>query len=691
MESFNNILVAQDLDNISLSNSNKPYKILIIDEDDSSVQFIQKALKESSYLDVSIVITKDLEEALTLTNENFFLILLSQKFLNDRMSIPICILKGFPYVSLIILAMASGNQKAIESLEMSNYNYITEHEINPKLLDKTIRFMLERYKTIKELKTANSSLIVSKAKLKKANDLATFIGQVNQKIAHIKNSESLFSNACLMALEFGKFKIAWIGLLDNENYQVNLIEQRGIPSDDLIPLKLLNLKTHSPQEYVMRTGNHFVCNDIENDKELTGWKQLAKKLGIQSCIILPIKKFDNIVCTFNLYAIERNYFEKEEIALLVEITRDISFAVETFEKEYQRIQAKLSLENSESRLKEAQKIAHIGNWDLNLETGITSWSEEACKIYGLPINERYRQTFHSWFSFVYPEDKEFVLAKIHEAQTNLEATSFLHRILRRDSTIRHVHSFSAFEFDIDGKPVRIFGVVHDITDMKIIEEQREFDKHNLHSLINNTNDLLWSIDINMNLITCNRAFQEAVRYMSGNEIKQGESILKSGFTKEQLDRYDNYYRRAFKGETFTEIEHNEIPLPFWSEISFYPIRDKFKIVGTACYAHNITKQKLVEIERATIMTDLVQRNKDLQEFAAMVSHNLRAPLANIIGLSHTLKDDDLTSEQQSTFINGIFISSNKLDEVVREMNDILKPKGSMSKTSLKSLVINPLI
>ena len=58
--------------------------------------------------------------------------------------------------------------------------------------------------------------------------------------------------------------------------------------------------------------------------------------------------------------------------------------------------------------------------------------------------------------------------------------------------------------------------------------------------------------------------------------------------KEQSTRFKEYYERAFKGESFTEIEHNA---DMWSEISFYPIRDQLDIMGTACFSRDITTRK----------------------------------------------------------------------------------------------------
>ena len=128
----------------------------------------------------------------------------------------------------------------------------------------------------------------------------------------------------------------------------------------------------------------------------------------------------------------------------------------------------------------------------------------------------------------------------------------------------------------------------DITDKKKIEQERDFDRNNLAALINNTNDLMWSVDKNFRLITFNNSFTKYVKTSSGNPIHKGSDVLKTNFENEQTQRFKEYYERAFKGETFTVIEHNG---DMWSEISFYPIYDKLKIIGTACFSRDITQRK----------------------------------------------------------------------------------------------------
>src|SRR5918993_978388 len=77
-------------------------------------------------------------------------------------------------------------------------------------------------------------------------------------------------------------------------------------------------------------------------------------------------------------------------------------------------------------------------------------------------------------------------------------------------------------------------------------------------------------------------------------------------------------------------------------------------------------------QKEKMTTDLIQRNKDLEQFTYIISHNLRAPVANIIGLSYRLQQTGLADDLRSQIGAGLSTSVNKLDEVIRDLNDILK-------------------
>jgi signal transduction histidine kinase len=146
-----------------------------------------------------------------------------------------------------------------------------------------------------------------------------------------------------------------------------------------------------------------------------------------------------------------------------------------------------------------------------------------------------------------------------------------------------------------------------------------------------------------------------------------------------LDRFRLFYQRALSGETFTITDHTVSPVVIWSEISFYPVRKGDAVIGTACFSRDVTERKLAELERTKITNELSQRNIDLEQFTYIVSHNLRSPVAYILGGASMLKDPALNSDQKKVLNHGLTESVTRLDNVIKDLNHVLQIKGAINE------------
>ena len=127
-----------------------------------------------------------------------------------------------------------------------------------------------------------------------------------------------------------------------------------------------------------------------------------------------------------------------------------------------------TLKESERGLAEAQKMAHIGNWDHNLITGEVHWSDEAYRIFGLKPQES-EITYHTFLGFVHPDDRDFVISAVKQA-LNRKFFDIEYRIISADGVERIVHEKVEVVFDKENIPVRMRGTVQDITERKKAED-----------------------------------------------------------------------------------------------------------------------------------------------------------------------------------------------------------------------------
>ncbi len=117
---------------------------------------------------------------------------------------------------------------------------------------------------------------------------------------------------------------------------------------------------------------------------------------------------------------------------------------------------------------------------------------------------------------------------------------------------------------------------------------------------------------------------------------------------------------------------------------FHIVKVRFKLAGTDSYAvlgvsTDITARKQAENERSKIIEDVVQRNKALEQFSYIVSHNLRSPVANIIGLSELLHITDNQPERQKMLMTELSKSVKQLDVVIQDLNYVLQVKHEVNE------------
>ena len=150
-----------------------------------------------------------------------------------------------------------------------------------------------------------------------------------------------------------------------------------------------------------------------------------------------------------------------------------------------------AMQKSETRLSNAQRIAHIGNWDWNIITNEIYWSDEIYRIFGLPPHE-FCATYEAFLNSVHPDDLERVKNSVDEALRENKTYHIDHRIVLPDGEVRTVHEHAEVIVDESGKPIHMVGTVQDITERKLAEERI---KH-LNSVLNairNVNQLIVTV------------------------------------------------------------------------------------------------------------------------------------------------------------------------------------------------------
>ncbi|MDB5023242.1 MAG: Sensor histidine kinase of a two component response regulator [Mucilaginibacter sp.] len=218
-----------------------------------------------------------------------------------------------------------------------------------------------------------------------------------------------------------------------------------------------------------------------------------------------------------------------------------------------------------------------------------------------------------------------------------------------------------------------------------VDDSLKKSQSHLRTIFATTDISFLLLDSDLRILTYNAIANHWSMQSFGVPLQQG--IYFSEVLNEQhAARVKNTMAAAMAGEPINY--ETSYPMqdgnPEWYRVSMDPVKDHHdKTIGLCCSVIKITAAKLVEIEHARITDDLVQRNKDLEQFSYIVSHNLRAPLANILGLAQILKQADLPLNEKTETENFLFQSIFKLDEVVRDLNHILQVQREIKEKNEK--------
>ncbi len=133
-----------------------------------------------------------------------------------------------------------------------------------------------------------------------------------------------------------------------------------------------------------------------------------------------------------------------------------------------RKHAELALAERERQLLEAQRLASIGNWTADLASGELTWSDEIYRIFGYEPGS-FAPSVQAFHAAVHPDDCELVRLSEQRAQQT-GRHDVVHRILRPDGSVRHVHELAQMHLDDMGKPLRLTGTVQDVTERVVFEQ-----------------------------------------------------------------------------------------------------------------------------------------------------------------------------------------------------------------------------
>jgi PAS domain S-box-containing protein len=363
--------------------------------------------------------------------------------------------------------------------------------------------------------------------------------------------------------------------------------------------------------------------------------------------------------------------EQANITGFLGIATDIS-------EEKRAIQVKLQ---DDRRLHEAQHIAKLGSWDLDLASGKLIWSDEIFNLFEINKSD-FGASYEAFLNAVHPNDRDAVnLAHTRSLESHLPYEITL-RLLMSDGRIKWVHEHCTSDFDEDGTHLRSRGTVQDITELRQAEDAVQESFLRTQTILDNVMDGIITINERGDVESFNQSAEKIFGYQADEVIGRNVKMLMQEQYHGEHDGYlHNYVNTGKKkiigiGRQVVGRRKDGTTFPMDLAISEMTMGERRMFTGIV---RDITER--VKMERMK------------SEFISTVSHELRTPLTSIRG-SLALIVGGVVGELPAAAKPLVDIAHKNSERLILLVNDILdmeKIEAGKMEFDMKPIQLIPLL
>ncbi len=399
--------------------TDNPIKILLIEDNPADVELVKEMIYDVKSVQFEFSHFDKLGSALDFLSNRSVDIILLDLSLPDAHGIDTVIRTRtvLPGVPIVVMSGLGDEETAIKAVHEGAQDYLVKGQVDSNLLVRSVLYSIERKQAEEALRKLN-------------DELETRVQQ--------RTEELLKMNRALQESE-RKYRM----LIEQASDGIFILDHLGNIADI----------------------NSTACRMLGFTREELLLLNIRELIPVKDLAAVPLRIND--VLAGEKVVIERRFRRKDNALINVEISANIlnDGRVQTIVRDLtERRKADEALRMSKASLAMAQRIAHVGSWDWDIQTKELTWSDEIYRIFGL-IPGQSVATYDALVNSVHPEDREFMKKALTEALYG-KPYSIEHRIVLPDGSIRVVHEQGKVTFGESGEPVRMHGTVQDITDKK---------------------------------------------------------------------------------------------------------------------------------------------------------------------------------------------------------------------------------
>lgn len=359
-----------------------------------------------------------------------------------------------------------------------------------------------------------------------------------------------------------------------------------------------------------------------------------------------------------------------------------------------RKRAELQLAKRESELREAQTLAQIGNWTADLVSGALEWSDEVYRIFGYEPGS-FMPTVAAFMAAVHPDDVD----KVRESERQAALTGrhdVVHRIVRPDGGVRHVHELAQSKFDSAGKSIGLAGTVQDVTELVETENRLRETEERFMFAVEGAGDGVWDWNMQTGEMLFSRVYMAMLGY-DENELPARVETWENSVHPDDLPAVRVSLENYLAGRT----PDYRVELRLRCKDGSYKWilcrgtvvrRDRAgKPVRLIGIHGDINTRKLSEQALVAAREEAERANQAKSEFLSSMSHELRTPMNGILGFAQLLEFDAVLSDEQRDSVQEILKAGHHLLKLINEVLDLAKVESGHIDLSLEPVEVCPVV
>lgn len=356
----------------------------------------------------------------------------------------------------------------------------------------------------------------------------------------------------------------------------------------------------------------------------------------------------------------------------------------TFQDIDEKRRNQIKLDEASERLSLATSNARIGIWDFDVVNNILIWDDNMFNIYGLE-KSNFRRAYEAWETCVHPDDKERGQAEVEMALSGKKDFDSEFKIIRPNGEVRYIKASAIVERNKKGNPLKMTGINWDITDLKLTQLQLQRQEESFVGAFENSSIGMALVGLDGKWKQVNKSVSESLGYTQDQLLKLTfQDITHPNDLEKDLDLLHELING--KRDTY-QIEKRYFHKKGHIVYVLLTVTGVYNIDGSLSHfisqIVDISSRVEAEKEQEKLHKVTLEQNKNLLNFAHIVSHNLRSHTTNMTMLVGFLQNEK--DETEIANIKRMLNSaSNGLNETVDYLNEIVQIKMAAA-TKMKPL------